>query len=66
MTKEEMREKLKGKSEEEVREIMTNLLQEILEDIKNLSVKDEKYETANEALKIQNRIDIRVDKEKNT
>lgn len=65
MTKEEMDECLKGKSKEEVREIITNLLQEIVEDFKNLAVKDENYETANEVLKIENRINNRVEKEKN-
>jgi len=51
-----MREYLKGKSQEEIREFILDKLIEICEEAEKLSVNDEDYEKANELLKIKNRL----------
>jgi len=56
MNKQEMREYLKGKSQEEIREFILDKLIEICEEAEKLSVNDEDYEKANELLKIKNRL----------
>lgn len=56
MNEEEMREYLKGKSQEEIREFIIDRIKKICEEGEKLSVNDEDYEKANEILKIKNRL----------
>lgn len=56
MNEQEMREYLKGKSQEEIREFILERLKKICEEGEKLSVNDEDYEKANELLKIKNRL----------
>ena len=56
MNEQEMREYLKGKSQEEIREFIVDRLKKICEEAEKLSVNDEDYETAGELLKIKNRL----------
>ena len=56
MNEQEMRECLKGKSQEEIREFILDRLKKICEEGEKLSVNDEDYETAGELLKIKNRL----------
>ena len=56
MTEQEMREYLKGKSQEEIREFIIDRLKKICEEAEKLSVNDEDYEKAGELLKIKNRL----------
>ena len=56
MNEQEMREYLKGKSQEEIREFILDRLKKICEEGEKLSVNDEDYETAGELLKIKNRL----------
>ena len=56
MNEQEMREYLKGKSQEEIREFIVDRLKKICEEGEKLSVNDEDYEKANELLKIKNRL----------
>ena len=56
MNEQEMREYLKGKSQEEIREFILERLKKICEEAEKLSVNDEDYEKANELLKIKNRL----------
>jgi hypothetical protein len=56
MKEQEMREYLKGKSQEEVRDFIIDRLKKICEEGEKLSVNDEDYEKAGELLKIKNRL----------
>lgn len=56
MNEQEMREHLKGKTKEEIREFVLERLKKICEEAEKLSVNDEDYEKANELLKIKNRL----------
>jgi hypothetical protein len=56
MNKEEMREYLKDKSQEEIRNFIIERMVSICEEAEKLSVNDEDYEKANELLKIKNRL----------
>ena len=56
MNEQEMREYLKGKSQEEVRDFIIDRLKKICEEGEKLSVNDEDYEKASELLKIKNRL----------
>jgi hypothetical protein len=56
MNEQEMREYLKGKSQEEIREFIIDRLKKICEEAEKLSVNDEDYEMAGELLKIKNRL----------
>jgi hypothetical protein len=56
MNEQEMREHLKGKSQEEVRDFIIDRLKKICEEGEKLSVNDEDYEKAGELLKIKNRL----------
>lgn len=56
MNEQEMREHLKGKTQEEIREFVLERLKKICEEAEKLSVNDEDYEKANELLKIKNRL----------
>jgi hypothetical protein len=56
MNEQEMREHLKGKSQEEVRNFIIDRLKKICEEGEKLSVNDEDYEKASELLKIKNRL----------
>jgi|LakMenEpi03Aug12_release.lakeMendotaPanAssembly.Ray.scaffolds.fasta_scaffold5283529_1 hypothetical protein len=56
MNEQEMREYLKGKSQEEVRDFIIDRLKKICEEGEKLSVNDEDYEKAGELLKIKNRL----------
>ena len=56
MNEQEMREYLKGKSQEEIREFILDRLKKICEEAEKLSVNDEDYEKAGELLKIKNRL----------
>jgi len=56
MNEQEMREYLKGKSQEEVRDFIIDRLNKICEEGEKLSVNDEDYEKAGELLKIKNRL----------
>ena len=56
MNEQEMREYLKGKSQEEIRDFILNSLKKICEEAEKLSVNDEDYEKAGELLKIKNRL----------
>jgi hypothetical protein len=56
MNEQEMREYLKGKSQEEVRGFIIDRLKKICEEGEKLSVNDEDYEKAGELLKIKNRL----------
>ena len=55
MNEQEMREYLKGKSQEEVRDFIIDRLKKICEEGEKLSVNDEDYEKAGEFLKIKNK-----------
>ena len=54
--KEKILENLKGKSKEEVRDFIVDMLKEICEDAEKLSVNEEDYETASELLEIKKRV----------
>lgn len=56
MNEQEMREYLKDKSQEEIREFIVERLKKICEEAEKLSVNNEDYEKANEFLKIKNRV----------
>ena len=56
MNKQEMREYLKDKSQEEIRDFIIDRLKKICEEGEKLSVDDEDYEKASELLKIKNRL----------
>ncbi len=56
MNEQEMREYLKDKSEEEIKEFIIDRLKKICEQGEKLSVEDEDYERAGELLKIKNRL----------
>ena len=56
MNEQEIREYLKGKTQEEIREFLLERLKKICEEAEKLSVNDEDYEKANELLKIKNRM----------
>jgi len=56
MNEQEMREYLKGKTQEEVRDFIIDRLKKICEEGEKLSVNDEDYEKAGELLKIKNRL----------
>lgn len=56
MNEQEMREYLKGKSQEEIRDFILDSLKKICEEAEKLSVNDEDYEKAGELLKIKNRL----------
>jgi hypothetical protein len=56
MNEQEIREYLKGKSQEEVRDFIIDRLKKICEEGEKLSVNDEDYEKAGELLKIKNRL----------
>jgi hypothetical protein len=56
MNEQEIREYLKGKTQEEIREFILERLKKICEEAEKLSVNDEDYEKANELLKIKNRM----------
>ena len=56
MNEEQIREHLKGKSQEEIRDFIIYRLKKICEEAEKLSVNDEDYEKANELLKIKNRL----------
>lgn len=56
MDEQEIREYLKGKSQEEIREFILERLKKICEEGEKLSVNDEDYEKANELFKIKNRL----------
>ena len=61
MNEQEIREYLKGKSQEEIREFIVDRLKKICEEGEKLSVNDEYYEKANELLKIKNRLNYERD-----
>jgi len=54
--KEKILENLKGKSKEETRDFIVDMLKEICEDAEKLSVNEEDYETAAELLEIKKRV----------
>jgi len=54
--KEKILENLKGKSKEEIRYFIVDMLKEICEDAEKLSVNEEDYETAAELLEIKKRV----------
>lgn len=56
MNEQEMREYLKDKSQEEIREFIVERLKKICEEGEKLAVNNEDYEKANELLKIKNRV----------
>jgi len=56
MNEQEIREYLKGKTQEEVRDFIIDRLKKICEEGEKLSVNDEDYEKASELLKIKNRL----------
>ncbi len=56
MNEQKIREYIKGKSQEEIREFIVDRLKKICEEGEKLSVNDEDYENANELLKIKNRL----------
>ena len=56
MNEQEIREYLKGKSQEEIRDFIIDRLKKICEEGEKLSVNDEDYEKASELLKIKNRL----------
>lgn len=56
MNEKEIREFLKGKSQEEIRDFIGDRLKKICDDAEKLSVIDENYEKAAEFLKIKKRI----------
>lgn len=56
MTKKEMLEYLKGKSQDEIREFIALKLIEIADEAEKLSVEQENYEKASEVLKIKKRV----------
>ena len=56
MTGDEMREHLKGKSQEEIADFIREKLLEICNEAERLSVEDEDYEKASEIIKIEERI----------
>lgn len=56
MNEQEMREYLKDKSQEEIREFIIERLKKICEEGEKLTVNNEDYEKANELLKIKNRV----------
>ena len=56
MNEQEMRQYLKDKSQEEIREFIVERLKKICEEAEKLSVNNEDYEKANEFLKIKNRV----------
>ncbi len=56
MNEQKIREYIKGKSQEEIREFIVDRLKKICEEGEKLSVNNEDYENANELLKIKNRL----------
>lgn len=56
MNEEQIREHLKGKSQEEIRDFILDRLKKICEETEKLYVNDENYEKAGELLKIKNRL----------
>jgi hypothetical protein len=56
MNEEQIREHLKGKSQEEIRDFIIYRLKKICEESEKLSVNDEDYERADELLKTKNRL----------
>ena len=56
MTGDEIREHLKGKSQEEIADFIREKLLEICNEAERLSVEDEDYEKASEIIKIEERI----------
>jgi uncharacterized protein YdaT len=56
MSGDEMREHLKGKSQEEIADFIREKLLEICNEAERLSVEDEDYEKANNIIKIEERI----------
>jgi hypothetical protein len=56
MNEEQIRERLKGKSQEEIRDFILDRLKKICEETEKLYVNDENYEKAGELLKIKNRL----------
>lgn len=56
MTGDEIREHLKGKSQEEIADFIRVKLLEICNEAERLSVEDEDYERASEIIKIEERI----------
>lgn len=57
MTENEMREAIKGKSKEEIREFIAQNLIEISKTAENLAVSEEDYEKANELKTIRERVE---------
>lgn len=55
-TEKEIREHIKGKSKEEIRDFIIEQLVFICDEAEKLSVNDEDYETASEILKSKERI----------
>ena len=56
MTGDEIREHLKGKSQEQIADFIREKLLEICNEAERLSVEDEDYEKASEIIKIEERI----------
>jgi hypothetical protein len=56
MNEEQIREHLKGKSQEKIRDFILDRLKKICEEAEKLYVNDENYEKAGESLKIKNRL----------
>jgi len=56
MNEEQIREHIKGKSQEEIRNFILDRLKKICEEGEKLYINDENYEKAGELLKIKNRL----------